>query len=64
MIFSFHSIATLSFANSLAEGRKYGLSHFLAYQYIEQMDERVEQLYSGMWDPLLPLNWAQLTPST
>jgi len=36
-----HSFVTLSFANILAEARKYGLSLFLAHQYIEQLDERV-----------------------
>jgi hypothetical protein len=32
-----HSFLTLSFADILAEARKYGLSLFLAHQYIEQL---------------------------
>ncbi len=42
-----HSFITLSFANILAEARKYGLSLFLAHQYIEQMDERVRSAIFG-----------------
>ena len=42
-----HSFVTLSFANILAEARKYGLSLFLAHQYIEQMDERVRAAIFG-----------------
>ncbi|MCW3120904.1 MAG: hypothetical protein JWQ38_396 [Flavipsychrobacter sp.] len=42
-----HSFVTLSFANILAEERKYGLSLFLAHQYIEQMDERVRAAIFG-----------------
>ena len=36
-----HSFITLSFTTILAEGRKYGISLFLAHQYIEQLDERI-----------------------
>ncbi|MCW3120910.1 MAG: ATP-binding protein [Flavipsychrobacter sp.] len=42
-----HSFVTLAFANILAEARKYGLSLFLAHQYIEQMDERVRSAIFG-----------------
>ncbi len=42
-----HSFVTLSFANILAESRKYGLSLFLAHQYIEQLDERVRAAIFG-----------------
>ncbi len=42
-----HSFVTLSFANILAEARKYGLSLFLAHQYIEQMDERIRAAIFG-----------------
>ena len=42
-----HSFVTLSFANILAEARKYGLSLFLAHQYIEQMDDRVKAAIFG-----------------
>ncbi len=42
-----HSFVTLSFANILAEARKYGLSLFLAHQYIEQLDERVQAAIFG-----------------
>lgn len=42
-----YSFVTLSFANILAESRKYGLSLFLAHQYIEQLDERVRSAIFG-----------------
>lgn len=42
-----HSFVTLSFANILAEGRKYGLSLFLTHQYIEQLDERIRSAIFG-----------------
>lgn len=42
-----HSFVTLSFTTILAEARKYGLSLFLAHQYIEQMDERVRAAVFG-----------------
>lgn len=42
-----HSFVTLSFATILAEARKYGLSLFLAHQYIEQLDERVRAAIFG-----------------
>ena len=42
-----HSFVTLAFADILAEARKYGLSLFLAHQYIEQMDERVRAAIFG-----------------
>jgi len=42
-----HSFVTLAFANILAESRKYGLSLFLAHQYIEQLDERVQAAIFG-----------------
>ena len=42
-----HSFVTLAFASILAEARKYGLSLFLAHQYIEQLDERVRAAIFG-----------------
>lgn len=42
-----HSFLTLSFADILAEARKYGLSLFLSHQYIEQLDERVRAAIFG-----------------
>lgn len=36
-----HSFVSLSFADILAEARKYKLSLFLAHQYIEQVDEKI-----------------------
>jgi len=42
-----HTFITLSFADILAEARKYGLSLFLAHQYIEQLDERVRAAVFG-----------------
>jgi len=42
-----HSFVTLSFANILAEGRKYGLSLFLSHQYIEQLDDRIRSAIFG-----------------
>jgi len=42
-----HSFITLSFADILAEARKYGLSLFLAHQYIEQLDERLRSAIFG-----------------
>jgi hypothetical protein len=42
-----HSFVTLAFANILAEARKYGLSLFLAHQYIDQLDERVRAAIFG-----------------
>lgn len=42
-----HSFITLSFADILAEARKYGLSLFLCHQYIEQLDERVRAAVFG-----------------
>ncbi len=42
-----HSFVTLAFATILAEARKYGLSLFLAHQYIEQLDERVRAAIFG-----------------
>ena len=42
-----HSFVTLSFTTILSEARKYGLSLFLAHQYIEQMDERIRAAIFG-----------------
>jgi len=42
-----HSFVTLSFADILAESRKYGLSLFLTHQYIEQLDERIRAAIFG-----------------
>jgi hypothetical protein len=42
-----HSFVTLAFANILSEARKYGLSLFLAHQYVEQLDERVRAAIFG-----------------
>lgn len=42
-----HSFVTLSFIGILGESRKYGLSLFLAHQYIEQLDERIRAAIFG-----------------
>ena len=42
-----HSFISLSFATILAEARKYGLSLFMAHQYIEQLDERIRAAIFG-----------------
>lgn len=42
-----HTFITLSFADILAEARKYRLSIFLCHQYIEQLDERVMKAVFG-----------------
>jgi len=42
-----HSFITLSFADILAESRKYALSLFLSHQYIEQLDERIRNAIFG-----------------
>lgn len=36
-----HSFVTLSFADILAESRKYGLCLFLTHQYIDQLNEKI-----------------------
>ncbi len=41
------SFVTLSIADVLAECRKYGLSLFLAHQYIDQLDERIRSAIFG-----------------
>lgn len=42
-----HSFISLSFADVLAEARKYGLSLFMTHQYIEQIDERIREAIFG-----------------
>ena len=42
-----HNFLTLSFADILSEARKYGLNLVLAYQYIDQLDERIRSAISG-----------------
>lgn len=42
-----HSFVSLSFANILAEARKYKLSLFMAHQYCEQLDERIRSAIFG-----------------
>jgi hypothetical protein len=42
-----HSFVTLSFADILAEARKYGLSLFLTHQYIEQLHENIRSAIFG-----------------
>jgi hypothetical protein len=42
-----HSFITLSFADILAESRKYGLSLFLTHQYIEQLHEKIRAAIFG-----------------
>lgn len=42
-----HSFITLSFADILAESRKYGLSLFLTHQYIEQLHEKIRSAIFG-----------------
>lgn len=43
----FHTFVTLSFAEILAEARKYGLSLVPSHQYLEQVDERVRAAVLG-----------------
>jgi DNA helicase HerA-like ATPase len=42
-----HSFLSLSFADILAESRKYGLALFLAHQYIDQLQEDVRTAVFG-----------------
>jgi len=42
-----HSFISLSFADILAEARKYGLSLFLAHQYIDQLHEKIRSAIFG-----------------
>jgi type IV secretory pathway TraG/TraD family ATPase VirD4 len=42
-----HSFLSLTFADILAEARKYGLSLFLAHQYVEQLQEEVRTAIFG-----------------
>jgi len=42
-----HSFVSLSFADILAEARKYGLSLFLAHQYIDQLHEKIRSAVFG-----------------
>jgi hypothetical protein len=42
-----HSFVSLSFADILAEARKYGLSIFLSHQYIEQIHEKIRAAIFG-----------------
>jgi hypothetical protein len=42
-----HSFVTLSFADILAESRKYGLSLFLTHQYVEQLHENIRAAIFG-----------------
>ncbi len=42
-----HSFVSLSFADILAEARKYGLSLFLAHQYIDQLHEKIRAAIFG-----------------
>jgi hypothetical protein len=42
-----HSFVTMSFADMLAESRKYGLGLFLTHQYIEQLPENIRGAIFG-----------------
>ncbi len=42
-----HSFLTLSFADVLAEARKYGLSLFLCHQFIDQLEPRIKAAIFG-----------------
>jgi hypothetical protein len=42
-----HSFLTLSFADVLAEARKYGLSLFLCHQFIDQLDPKLKTAIFG-----------------
>lgn len=42
-----HSFVTLSFADILAEARKYGLALFLTHQYIEQLSDEIRSAIFG-----------------
>jgi hypothetical protein len=43
----FYNFTTLSFADALAEARKYGLSLTLAHQYLGQLDEKIREAVFG-----------------
>jgi hypothetical protein len=43
----FYSFTTLSFADALAEARKYGLALTLAHQYLAQLDEKIQAAVFG-----------------
>jgi hypothetical protein len=43
----FHNFLTLSFADILAEARKYGLNLVLAHQYLEQLDDKLRAAVLG-----------------
>ena len=43
----FHNFLTLSFANMLAESRKYGLSLVLAHQYVNQLSSEIRNAIFG-----------------
>jgi len=43
----FHNFLTLSFADILAESRKYGVNLVLAHQYLEQLDEKLRAAVLG-----------------
>jgi DNA helicase HerA-like ATPase len=43
----FHNFLTLSFADILAEARKYGLNLVLAHQYFEQLDDKLRAAVLG-----------------
>jgi hypothetical protein len=43
----FHNFLTLSFADILAEARKYGLNLVLAHQYLEQLDDKLRAAVFG-----------------
>lgn len=42
-----HSFVSLSFADILSEARKYGLSLFLAHQYLDQLHEKIRSAVFG-----------------
>lgn len=42
-----HSFVSLSFADILSEARKYGLSLFLAHQYLDQLHEKIKSAIFG-----------------
>ena len=43
----FHNFLTLSFADILAEARKYGVNLVLAHQYLEQLDDKLRAAVFG-----------------
>ena len=59
----FHNFLTLSFADILAEARKYGLNLVLAHQYLEQLDEKLRRPCLATWARSSRSGWESRTPN-